>query len=141
MMAIRADLAQARRALGSEATGTEFKELLQVLFGGMRLPRDVDSRQASGAYLLALTGVPSVIFRYAVTQILKGEVDDLHKTYAPTAPELAAYCKNLGEQMVSKITSIERILRAPEQQAVAPRISEEKFQLLSHQLKQMKVMG
>ncbi|WP_144050546.1 hypothetical protein [Bartonella australis] len=107
----------------------------------MRLPVNANGEQAAIGYFMALNEVSSVIFDYVIHQIAKGRISEFHSTFAPTGPALAVYCENLEKQEISKITSIERILRAPEQQAAAPRISEEKFQLLFGQLKQTKGMG
>ena len=100
-----------------------------LLSGGMRLPRDIDGESAAKSYMIALSGFSSVAIMQSVLLIIRGKAEGFNKTFMPTAPELAAFCEHIEKTEWLKIDTVERLLRAGEEEqndVLIPEAREEK---------------
>ena len=101
-----------------------------LLSGGMRLPRDLDGESAAKSYMIALSGFSSFAIMQSVLLIIRGKAEGFNKTFMPTAPELAAFCEHIEKTEWLKIDTVERLLRAGEEEqndALIPEAREEKL--------------
>ena len=87
-----------------------------LLSGGMRLPRDIDGESAAKSYMIALSGFSSFAIMQSVLLIIRGKAEGFNKTFMPTAPELAAFCEHIEKTEWLKIDTVERLLRAGEEE-------------------------
>ena len=106
----------ANKYLLTPATADEIADQFSLLSGGMRLPKDMDSTSAAQAYTIALSGISSFAIRQSVFLIIRGKAEGFNKTFMPTAPELAAFCRKLEENEWENIKGAERLIKAAYEQ-------------------------
>ncbi|EJF91658.1 hypothetical protein [Bartonella tamiae] len=135
---IKKTLKEAQQLLLLPATVDEIAEQFSLLSGAMRLPKDMDSNSTAKAYMIALEGYSSFAVRKSVVDIIKGKAKGFNRTFMPSAPELSLYCESLEQSEHLKIKTVERIINAPEEEALIEIISDEKHQQL---LKAFKSIG
>ena len=106
----------ANKYLLTPATADEIADQFSLLSGGMRLPKDMDSTSAAQAYTIALSGISSFAIRQSVFLIIRGKAEGFNKTFMPTAPELAAFCRELEKNERENIKGAERLIKAAYEQ-------------------------
>ncbi|MBI0141275.1 hypothetical protein H3U94_10380 [Bartonella sp. W8125] len=126
---IRHTLEDAKNTLLKKARSDEIMNQFLLLSGGMRLPRDLDGESAAKSYMIALSGFSSFAIMQSVLLIIRGKAEGFNKTFMPTAPELAAFCEHIEKTEWLKIDTVERLLRAGEEEqndVLIPEAREEK---------------
>ena len=113
---IRHTLEDAKNTLLKKARSDEIMDQFLLLSGGMRLPRDLDGESAAKSYMIALSGFCSFAIMQSVLLIIRGKAEGFNKTFMPSAPELAAFCEHIEKTEWLKIDTVERLLRAGEEE-------------------------
>lgn len=64
-----------------------------LLAAGLAIPSAMDPEKAPAVYAFALENIPSFALRRAVTKLVRGEYENVHRSFLPSAPELAALAR------------------------------------------------
>ena len=131
---------RAEKYLSTSATADEITAQFLLLSGAMRLPKDMDSTSTAQAYMIALSGISSFAIRQSVFLIICGKAEGFNKTFMPTAPELAVFCRELEKNERERIKTAERLLEAEEEPAAHVVISDERFAELGKTIEKWKGM-
>lgn len=91
------------------ATSAEILQALQRLFRVLPLRKGTVDDLTDG-YLEALAGRSRDGLELAVTRLVRGEIDELSKSWAPTGPELASLVRKIERQT----RDLDRLTAAPE---------------------------
>ena len=71
------------------------------------------------AYVVALEGAPRKALEIACRQVLRGDVEELSRRFAPTPPELAKLTRDAASVWRGRLRNVEELLAMPELRAAS----------------------
>jgi len=84
------------------------------MIGNLRPPQGMDVQAVTGGYKIALDDIPGEILQQALSDFIKGKVEDASPIFLPTSAQLRLYCENLTKLTQSQIRYAQRLLEAQE---------------------------
>ncbi|WP_019224108.1 hypothetical protein [Bartonella rattaustraliani] len=108
-----------------------------LISNGLKMQTTADPTSTALAYTYVLRNVSSWALEQAVQDVLLGKAQGLNATFMPSASEFYSYCEKLENNIRVKAESIIRSLNKPEMKPQGKLMSDEKFEELMRQMKEM----
>lgn len=86
--------------INDDQAGVAFRRLLMT---GLSLPASMDAAKAPGIYAFALRGISHDGLHRAVEKVIRGEYDNISRSFMPTPPELAALAREEAKVIVADL--------------------------------------
>jgi hypothetical protein len=109
------------------ASNAEIAEALKFLFGSLPLPKGTDPELAIFGYVKALSGLSLIAIENGFSKVLRGECQDVNRSFCPRPPELAAICRGVSFAPAPTATTTGKLYgyRAPASKVIERNVTKE----------------